>query len=253
MRIFVTNDDGVNANGIAALIEMVRPYGEVIVLAPMHPNSGMSQAITVNTPLRLKKVREEENLKIYTCNGTPTDCVKLAASHLLPDGKADLLVSGINHGANSSMSVLYSGTLAATSEGIMYNIPSIGFSFCDYSPDADFSACIPIGRKVIDKVLAENFGVDSFLDVNIPKLPLEKIKGIKVCRQSNGVWREEFEKRTDPHGRDYFWLTGKYVNLEPDATDTDEALLAQGYVTIVPHHLDTTNFAELDKIKDWEF
>jgi 5'-nucleotidase len=253
LRIFVTNDDGADAKGISALIEMVQPYGEIYVLAPMSVNSGMSQAVTINKPVILEKTSENKNLKIYTCSGTPTDCVKLAFSHILPDKKADLLVSGINHGSNSSASVLYSGTLAATTEGIMYHTPSIGFSLCDHAPDADFSACIQFGRKIIDKVLDENFGIDSYLNVNFPKLPQSDIKGIKVCRQAKGVWREEFEKITDPQGVDYYWLTGNYINEEPDAADTDETWLAKGYVTIVPQTLDLTDYAELDKIKKWNF
>ncbi|MDR2651558.1 MAG: 5'/3'-nucleotidase SurE [Prevotellaceae bacterium] len=251
LRIFVTNDDGINAKGISALIEMVKPYGEVYVLAPMSVNSGMSQAVTISTPIRLKKISETENIKIYACTGTPTDCVKLAFSHILPNKEADILVSGINHGSNSSASVLYSGTLAATTEGIMYHTPSIGFSLCDYTPNADFSACISLGRKIIDKVLNENFGIDSYLNVNFPKLSESEIKGIKICRQAKGVWREEFEKRTDPQGNDYYWLTGDYVNEEPNAVDTDETWLAKGYVTIVPQTLDMTNYAELDKMKTW--
>ncbi|MDR2126058.1 MAG: 5'/3'-nucleotidase SurE [Prevotellaceae bacterium] len=251
LRIFVTNDDGVNAKGLAALIEMVQPYGKVYVLAPMSGNSGMSQAVTFSTPVRLKRIREDENLKIYACSGTPADCVKLAFSHILPEKTADILVSGINHGTNSSASVLYSGTLAAATEGIMYYVPSIGFSLCDHDPDADFSACIQLGRKIIDKVLSENFGIDSYLNVNFPKLPLSEIKGIKICRQAKGVWREEFEKRIDPQGADYYWLTGNYVNEEPDAADTDETWLAKGYATIVPQTLDMTSYAELDKMNRW--
>lgn len=253
LQILVTNDDGVYAKGIAALIEMVQPYGDIYVVAPTRVNSGMSQAVTIGEPVRLKKIRETENIKIYACSGTPTDCVKLAYSHILPNKKADLLVSGINHGANSSASVLYSGTLAATTEGIMYHTPSIGFSLCDYTADADFSACIPLGRKIIEKVLNEQFGYSSFLNVNIPKLPFGEIKGIQICRQAKGVWREEFEKRTDPQGFDYYWLIGEYVNEEPDANDTDESWLAKGYAAVVPHTLDMTNYAELDKIKNWKF
>jgi 5'-nucleotidase len=253
LRIFVTNDDGINAKGIEALIEMVKPYGEVYVLAPLEVNSGMSQAVTITTPIRLKKICEAENLKIYACTGTPADCVKLAFSHILPDKKADILVSGINHGSNSSTSVLYSGTLAATTEGIMYHTPSIGFSLCDSTADADFSACVQLGRKIINKVLNENLGIDSYLNVNFPKLPQSEIKGIEVCRQAKGVWREEFEKRTDPQGVDYYWLTGNYINEEPDAADTDETWLAKGYATIVPQTLDMTNYAELDRIKKWNF
>jgi 5'-nucleotidase len=253
LRIFVTNDDGVYAKGLDALIEMVRPYGEIYVLAPLSGRSGMSQAVTFHTPLRIRKIREAENLKVCACTGTPTDCVKLAASHFLPGGTADLLVSGINHGSNSSASVLYSGTLAATTEGIMYHIPSIGFSLCDYKSDADFSAAIHYGRKIIDKVLSEKWGISSFLNVNIPKIPMEKIKGIKVCRQARGVWREEFEKRTDPQGFDYFWLTGKYINEEPEAKDTDEAWIAKGYIAVVPQCVDMTNYDDLKIIKKWKF
>jgi len=253
LQILVTNDDGVEAKGLAALIEMVQPYGDIYVVAPTHVNSGMSQAVTISTPVRLKTIQGTGNIKIYACTGTPTDCVKLAYSHILPNKRADILVSGINHGVNSSASVLYSGTLAATTEGIMYHTPSIGFSLCNYAADADFSACIPLGRKIIEKVLSENFGIDSFLNVNFPKLPLDKIKGITICRQAKGVWREEFEKRTDPQGFDYYWLTGEYINEEPNANDTDESWLAKGYVTIVPQTLDLTHYAELEKIKNWKF
>ena len=253
LQIFVTNDDGVNAKGLAVLIEMMQPYGDIYVVAPTQINSGMSQAVTINMPVRLKKISGTENVKIYACTGTPTDCVKIGYSHVLPNRKADLLVSGINHGVNSSASVLYSGTLAAATEGIMYHTPSIGFSLSDYRADADFSACIPLGRKIIEKVLSENFGIDSYLNVNFPKLPLAEIKGIQICRQAKGVWREEFEKRTDPQGFDYYWLTGEYINQEPNANDTDESWLARGYATIVPQTLDMTNYAEIEKIKNWKF
>lgn len=253
LQIFVTNDDGVYAKGLAALIEMVQPYGDVYVVAPTRVNSGMSQAVTIGMPVRLKKIQETESVKIYACSGTPTDCVKIGYSHVLPNKRADLLVSGINHGVNSSASVLYSGTLAATTEGIMYHTPSIGFSLSDYTMDADFSACIPLGRKIIEKALNENLGIDSFLNVNFPKLPIDEIQGIQICRQAKGVWREEFEKRTDPQGVAYYWLTGAYINEEPNADDTDESWLAKGYVTVVPQTLDMTNYAELEIMKKWKF
>ncbi len=249
--ILVTNDDGVKAPGIAALVEMVRPLGRVVVVAPDEGNSGMSHAITIKTPLRLKKIQEEEGLVIYSCNGTPADCVKLAMSEVVKE-KPALLVSGINHGSNSAVSVVYSGTMAAAMEGCLYGIPSVGFSLLDYSYEADFSTSVIHGRPIAAKVLAEGLSKGVCLNVNFPVLTSEKIKGIKVCRQSTGSWREEFEKRIDPRGQEYFWLTGSFHNTEPEATDTDEWALSNGYISIVPIKADFTNFKELERIKEWE-
>ena len=249
--ILVTNDDGVNAPGIAALVEMVRPLGRVIVVAPEEGNSGMSHAITIKVPLRLKKIKEEQDLVIYSCSGTPADCVKLAMSEVVKE-KPALLVSGINHGSNSAVSVVYSGTMAAAMEGSLYGIPSVGFSLLDYSYDADFSAAVTFGRPIAAKVLTEGLVRGGCLNVNFPVLPADKIKGVKVCRMSAGSWREEFEKRTDPRGHEYFWLTGSYYNAEPEATDTDEWALTNGYISIVPINSDFTNYKEMEKIKEWE-
>lgn len=249
--ILVTNDDGVKAPGIAALVEMVRPLGRVVVVAPEEGNSGMSHAITIKTPLRLRKIKEEEDLVIYSCNGTPADCVKLAMSEVVKDRPA-MLVSGINHGSNSAVSIVYSGTMAAAMEGCLYGIPSIGFSLLDYSYDADFSTAIVHGRPIAQKVLSEGLSQWVCLNVNFPVIPSDKIKGIKVCRQSAGSWREEFEKRVDPRGQEYFWLTGSFHNVEPEATDTDEWALANGYISIVPIKADFTNFKEMVRIKEWE-
>jgi len=246
--IFITNDDGYRAGGLAALIEMMQPYGDIVVVAPSEGQSGMSSALTVKTPVRLHKIKEETGLSIYACSGTPVDCVKLAMSHIFTR-KPDLLVSGINHGANTSISVIYSGTLGATAEGTLYEIPSIGFSLCNHLHAADFTACIPYGRMIIEQFLKQPFDKRTFLNVNIPNLPYNEIKGIKFCRQTRGTWVEEFEKRTDPHGFDYYWMTGNFVNHEANAEDADENAVLDGYVAIVPHQLDMTDYRELERLK----
>ena len=249
--ILISNDDGVNAPGLRALIEMVRPLGELFVVAPMEPQSGMSHALTVKVPLRIDKIRESENMTVYSCSGTPSDCVKLALCRLVPR-TPDLLVSGVNHGSNSSISVVYSGTMAAAAEGALYHIPSVGFSLCDYSRDADFSAVVAIGKSIVETVLESGLPDGIALNVNFPALPFEEIKGVKVCRQNKGAWNEDFDMRTDPHGGDYYWLSGYYVNEEPEADDTDEAVLGEGYVSIVPIHFDLTAYRFMDEMKKLE-
>jgi 5'-nucleotidase len=251
--IFITNDDGYRAGGIAALIEMVRPYGDIVVVAPEEAQSGMSCAMTSKIPIRLRKVEENNGLTVYACSGTPVDCVKLAMSHVFKR-KPDLLLSGINHGANSSIAVIYSGTLGAAQEGTLYSIPSIGFSLADYAPTADFTACIPYGRKIINATLEHPFDKNTFLNVNFPPLPYNEIKGIRLCHQNRGMWVEEFEKRIDPHGSDYYWMTGSFMNNEKEAGDADENAVCEGYVAVVPHHLDMTNYKELDRLRSiWNF
>lgn len=250
--ILVTNDDGYRAKGIKALIEVVEPYGKVVVVSPSEPQSGMSHAITVKYPLRLEKYEETENLLFYICTGTPVDCVKIAMNQLFKK-KPDLLVSGINHGANSSSSIVYSGTMAAAMEGCLYEVPSIGFSLLDFSRDADFSSCINPARKIVESVLANGLQKGTCLNVNIPNVTEKDMKGIKVCRQNRGVWREEFDKRTDPNNREYYWLTGEFYNLEPEADDTDEWALHHNYVSIVPVQTDLTSYPSLDLLRKWDF
>ncbi len=249
--ILVTNDDGLNAKGIASLTRAVNSLGKVIIVAPMEAQSGMSQAITVKHPLRVKKTRLN-GCDSYAINGTPTDCVKLAFNQLLPR-KPDLLVSGINHGSNSSTSVLYSGTLGAALEGCVNNIPSIGFSLISYDPDANFEEAIEYAHKIVAQVLEKGLPENICLNVNIPAVSPNEIRGIKVCRQTIGYWQEEFDKRTDPAGREYFWLTGKYFNTEPDAEDTDEWALKNNYVAIVPLRIDMTCYSTLEQLKNWKF
>ncbi len=250
--ILVTNDDGLEAKGLKELVEVVKPLGRIVVVAPSDAQSGMSHAITVKSPLRMKKMHEEPGLLMYKCNGTPVDCVKLACNQLLKE-KPELLVSGINHGSNSSTSVFYSGTLGATLEGCINEIPSIGFSLLSIESNADFAAARTIALKVVLKVMEYGLPPSVCLNVNIPKVPADEIKGIRICRQNRGFWREEFDKRVDPAGRHYFWLTGFYHNSEPEAEDTDEWALRNNYVAVVPLQTDLTAYAMMDKMKQWKF
>ncbi len=237
--ILVSNDDGYNAKGISNLIELVKPYGEVLVVAPEKGESGMSHAITIKRPLRLTKIHEEKDLRIYSCSGTPVDSVKLALNQLL-DRKPDILVSGINHGSNASISVIYSGTMGAVIEGCFNGIPSIGFSVCDHDKNADFNLAVKYSKIIFEDVLKNGLPPGICLNVNYPVIDIDKVKGIKVCRQTNGVWKEEFEKRTDPYGENYYWLTGSFRNAEPENTKTDEWALANNYVAVVPVKVDLT-------------
>ncbi len=248
--ILITNDDGVEARGISALIETVRTLGKVIVVAPADAQSGMSHAITVKFPLRLTKLREEEDLTVYKCHGTPVDCVKMALNHLI-QGKPDLLLSGINHGSNSAASVFYSGTLGAALEGCINEIPSIGFSLLNLSHDADFTTARHYVDIITKQVLQNGLPNTICLNVNIPDVEREKIAGIKICRQNRGYWREEFDKRTDPAGKHYFWLTGEFHNTEPEATDTDEWALNNNFVSIVPLKADLTSHETLATLYNW--
>jgi len=249
--ILITNDDGYRAKGLKALIEALQPFGNLIVVAPAEGQSGMAHAITVKMPLRMEKIEEKEDFELYVCSGTPVDCVKLANNQLFQGLKPDLLVSGINHGANSSSSVVYSGTMAAAIEGCLYEIPSIGFSLLDFSKNADFSSAIPYVQQITQKALENGIDKNTCLNVNIPRLPSEQIKGIKICRQNKGVWREEFDKRLDPNNREYYWLTGEFYNLEPHAEDTDEWALHNGYVSIVPVQVDLTAYSSIERLKGW--
>ncbi len=251
--ILVTNDDGMHAGGMEALISLARQFGDVVAISSREPMSGMSHAITIKVPLRVKLISEEPGLTRYVCNGTPVDGVKLVFNSL-SEHKPDLLLSGINHGSNSSSSVLYSGTMAAAMEGAVNHIPSIGFSLLDYDPKADFTACVPYAEEVITYVLERGLPDGICLNVNIPALSSEKIKGIRICSQANGYWKEEFEKRTDPTGSEYYWLTGFFHNREPEngGTGTDEWALKNGYVSVVPISTDLTAYGVLEQMKSLE-
>ncbi|MDR1673654.1 MAG: 5'/3'-nucleotidase SurE [Bacteroidales bacterium] len=246
--ILITNDDGYRAGGIKALIEAARPFGELLVVAPLEGQSGMSHAMTIKVPLRLEKRIEEPGLTLYTCNGTPTDCVKIALDRLA-NRHPSLLLAGINHGSNSSASVLYSGTMASAMEGCMYDIPGIGFSLLDHSPDADFSLYMEYVCNIIRNVQDYGLCKGICLNVNIPKVHPSDIKGIRVCRQAHGYWREEFERRIDPYNHEYFWLTGNFHNTEPEADDTDEWALHHHYISIVPVQIDMTCHESIRPLK----
>ena len=244
--ILITNDDGVHAKGLAELIALARAFGRVVVVAPDGARSGQSNAITMIEPLYKKILIEEEDLTIYKCSGTPTDCVKMALNNIL-DRKPDLILSGINHGSNSSVNVIYSGTMGAVLEGCSQCIPSVGFSLCDHSPTTDFSIFLPFVKSIIARVLSNTLPEGICLNVNAP---LGKIKGIKVCSQAKGQWIEEFDARTNPNGQAYYWMTGKFVNLEPENTKTDEWALNNGYVSIVPTICDLTHYKSIEWLKN---
>jgi 5'-nucleotidase len=248
--ILVTNDDGINAPGIRALIDVMSEIGEVVVVAPDSPQSATGHAITINSTLYLNKISAEKAKIIeYSCSGTPVDCVKLAVNEILKK-KPDLCVSGVNHGSNSSINVIYSGTMSAAVEAGIEGIPAIGFSLLDYDWNADFETIKPFVKKIVLKVLSKKMTEGTILNVNFPKLPHNKIKGIKICRQAKAIWMEKFDKRQTPYGRDYYWLTGEFVNQD-NGEDTDEWALSNGYISIVPVQFDLTAHHAIAQLNTW--
>lgn len=246
--ILITNDDGVTAPGIRNLVEAVKDLGTIIVVAPDKPQSGMGHAITIGYPLRLHPVQLFEGVDAWQCSGTPADCVKLAVDKVL-HRKPDICLSGINHGANHSINVIYSGTMSAAIEASIENIPSIGFSLMNYSMEADFSACRTYARQLVQQVLAMKQKKKHLcLNVNIPNVDASLIKGLKVCRQAYAKYDEEFDERKDPAGRRYFWLTGEFKNFDK-GKDTDVWALANNYVSVVPVQFDLTNHDLLQHLK----
>ncbi len=248
--ILITNDDGITALGIRNLISVMNEIGDVWVVAPDKGQSGMGHAITVNSTLHVDEVRIDDGpQKEYSCSGTPADCVKIAISELLPK-KPDLCVSGINHGSNSAINVIYSGTMSAAIEAGMEGVPSIGFSLLDYSLDANFEHSKVFIKKIAENTLKQGLPQGVILNVNIPNLSVDNIKGVRVCRQAKATWEEEFDRRIDPRGRTYFWLTGKFVNLDK-GEDTDEWALANDYVSVVPVQYDLTAHFAIQRINSW--
>jgi len=247
--ILITNDDGVQALGINQLIEGIRPLGEVIVVAPDGPRSGMSSAITSINPIRVSLVKKEEDLTIWSCTGTPVDCVKIGVNELT-DRKPDLVVSGINHGSNSAVCVIYSGTVGAVLEGCIFGIPSLAVSLTNHAHDADFTQAVKYGKIVAEKVLQEGLPKGICLNLNVPDI--SDVKGLKVCSQTEGYWAEEFMESKDPAGKTVYWLTGEFRNADPDNSNNDEWALNQGYAALVPLRIDLTAYTALQKIKHWE-
>lgn len=236
--ILVTNDDGIHAGGIRALVDAVKHLGRVIVVAPDKPQSGMGHAITLNEPLRLKPSTIFGDIEAYACSGTPVDCVKLAKDKIL-HSKPDLCVSGINHGSNSSINIIYSGTMSAAMEAGIEGIPAVGFSLLNYAADADFSSAAHFATIIAEQILVNGLPPDTLLNVNIPYLPVEEIQGVRICRQAHAKWEEEYDERLDPHQRPYYWLTGRFVNYD-QGEDTDEWALTHGFVSVVPVQYDLT-------------
>lgn len=248
--ILVTNDDGINAPGIRTLISVMKTLGDVVVVAPDSPQSGMGHAITLDSTLYAERVSfGDETIKEYSCSGTPADCVKLAIRELLPK-KPDLCVSGINHGSNSSINVIYSGTMSAALEAGIEGIPAIGFSLLNYKWQANFEACKSFVKNISENVLNHGLPNGIVLNVNIPDLIESEIKGIKVCRQAKANWVEEFDKRVNPQGKEYYWLSGKFVNLD-EGDDTDEWALENNYVSLVPIQFDLTAHRVINDLKNW--
>lgn len=250
--ILVTNDDGINAPGIRTLIEVMKTIGDVCVVAPDSPQSGMGHAITINDAIYCNSIKlpNGETHKEYSCSGTPVDCVKLAINEILKR-KPDLCVSGINHGSNSSINVIYSGTMSAAVEAGTSGIPAIGFSLLDFSLEADFNPAKKYVKLIAEETLKNGLPKGVVLNVNIPKHNASEIRGIKICRQANAYWKEIFDKRTNPVGRDYYWLTGEFVNQDK-GKDTDEWALEQGYVSVVPVQFDLTAHHAINELNSWE-
>jgi len=249
--ILVTNDDGISAPGIRALISVMKQLGDVIVVAPDSPQSATGHAITINNTLYINKIDIDPDVeREYSCSGTPVDCVKFAVNEIL-DRKPDLCVSGINHGSNSSINVIYSGTLSAAVEAGIEGIPAIGFSLLDYDWNADFEPAKPFIKKIAQQVLDQGLPEGVILNVNFPKLSEKDIKGIKVCRQAKATWIERFDKRKNPQGREYYWLTGEFINMDK-GEDTDEWALENGYISLVPVQFDLTAYHAIQTLNNWK-
>lgn len=248
--ILITNDDSINAPGIKALISFMAEIGKVVVVAPDSPQSGMGHAITVNDTLQIHKLSQDNDaITRYTCSGTPADCVKIAVNEILHQ-KPDLCVSGINHGSNASINVIYSGTMSAAVEAGVEGIPAIGFSLLDYNWEANFEPSKKFVQTIVKQVLEHKLPEGIVLNVNIPNLLEKDIQGIKICRQAKGYWAEKFDKRQTPFGKDYYWLTGTFVNQD-EGDDTDEWALKNGYVSVVPVQFDLTAHQAINYLKTW--
>ncbi len=250
-RILVVNDDGITAPGIKALIEVAQEIGDVTVVAPDSPQSGMGHAITIGKPLRLDKVSLYEGVEMYKCSGTPVDCVKLAVNKIFKGQKPDLCISGINHGLNNSINVIYSGTMSAAVEGAIESIPSIGFSLDDFTWEANFEPCKKYIKDICLQTLENGLQQGVLLNVNFPN-SAEPIKGIKICRQANAKWAEEFDERKDPHNRNYYWLTGVFQNNDK-GEDSDVWALKNNYVSVVPVQFDMTAHHAISTLNGWNF
>ena len=247
--LLISNDDGYQAKGIRELVEMVSDLGDIIVCAPESARSGFSCAFSAMTPLKLQLREKRKGVEIWSCNGTPVDCVKMALAEIVPR-TPDMVIGGINHGDNASVNVHYSGTMGVTLEGCMKYIPSVAYSLCDHRDDANFEPLRPLVRTITMRVLEDGLPIGVCLNVNFPLVP--EYKGVRVCRMAKGTWGQEVVRCAHPRGYDYWWMVGKYTNDEPTATDTDNWALANGYVAITPTQTDVTAYTAIDNIKSWK-
>ncbi len=258
LEILVTNDDGYTSKGIGLVAQILSEYGNVTVVAPKHPQSGKSAALTLDNPLRCSIIDASESvhgtkITTYALDGTPADCVKWAANFIYTDMKPHLIVSGINHGANTSAASVYSGTLGAAAEGCLYGVPSIGISIDTHHPAPDFSAVEKYLPQIIGNIICNRLRYGIYLNINFPNLPADKVKGLRMASQGRGRWVREFNRRTDPKGRDYYWMTGNFEDMENSSTG-DHKLVAQGYIAVVPHKVDTTDYAYMEELgRKWNF
>ena len=250
--ILISNDDGYHSKGLRSLIEMVSPLADLLVCAPESARSGFSCAFSAVEPLRLKLRRRWEGVDVWSCSGTPVDCVKIALDRLCGGRRPDMVIGGINHGDNASVNSHYSGTMGVTMEGCMKYIPSVAFSLCDHSDDADFAPLAPFVRSITERVLGEGLPRGVCLNVNFPRL--KEFKGVRICRMARGTWGNGVVRCVHPHGYDYYWMTGEYTNDEPDADDTDNWALTNGYVAITPTQVDVTDYGMMERMKsEWTF
>lgn len=253
LEILITNDDGYTSKGINVLKNLLANYGNITVVAPSEGQSGMSSALTIGKPLRLceisrKKTKNGNHIDTYALTGTPVDCVKMAMNRFYMHKKPDLLVSGINHGSNTSAGSVYSGTLGGCIEGTIYGVPSIGLSLDSHNPDADFSVVEKYFGTILQNYLEHPAAPGVYLNINFPAIPADAVKGIKFAAQGKGMWIKEFNQRKDPYGNDYYWMTGEFLDKEEDTGKGDHKLVEQGYITIVPHRVDTTDYAALEAL-----
>lgn len=247
--ILISNDDGVTAKGINLLIEILRDIADIMVMAPDGPRSGAACAITSERPVRYSVLHEEEGLKICKCTGAPVDCIKLGLEVM--KRRPDMVIGGINHGDNASVNVHYSGTMGVALEGCIKGIPSVGFSLCDHDQDADFKPMLSYVKNIVLQVLKHSLPYGVCLNVNAPVAT--SYKGIRICRQTKGVWTNEWKNCEHPRGGEYFWLTGNYIDLEPESTDTDRHAMDEGYIAITPIKIDMTAYEVMEELKHWNF
>ncbi|MBP5547963.1 MAG: 5'/3'-nucleotidase SurE [Bacteroidales bacterium] len=246
--IMITNDDGVGAKGLQALVSVARNIGDVVVMAPSKNSSGLAHSFTGGQPLRVNIISEEKDCKVYSCEGTPVDCVKICEQFFC-ERRPNIVLSGINHGSNASINVLYSGTMGAVMEASANGLNAIGFSLLDHDEDADFTLSLPFVRIIIEAVLKKSLPDGVSLNVNIPVVSDGVIKGIRLCRESRACWKDSYVKRIDPQGRPYYWLTGRF-ECNDNGDDTDQGALENGYVSVVPTTTDYTAYKEFDIIRN---